>query len=127
VPRVEYDLTLVIVELVATVARQANLDGLLAKRRTDLRYRVDLVLPVCRGIVRDASQFHAEYKVWGLNLSNTGVGFLTDQPFEEGAKLTIGLSAFGLYEHVVPSNVVFAKNLVGPVYRVGVNFLFEDE
>lgn len=120
------DITLVVADLVATLSKHASQQDMLAKRRIEIRYRVEMPLPVRVGLIHRSDRFVAEFKVWATNISNTGLGLLTDRELTRGTELTIGLAPFGLFDNVIPGKVVFSRNLIGNVHRVGVVFILDN-
>jgi hypothetical protein len=121
--RVNEDLTLVITSLTTNVARQAQREEMLAKRRAEKRYALNITMPASMGVVRDASRFRVEVKLWAINISKSCLGVLADRPIPVNSMMTISLAPFDMFQYVVPVKVVFCAQLTGSMHRIGLRFV----
>lgn len=93
--------------------------------RVDKRYPLESKVLI--GTKNEDGQFVAEYEVWGVDLSNNGISFLTIRPLEAQKN-------FYLVMRPTRSTLIFAAVLIRrcdaltkDIYRVGATFVFEDE
>jgi c-di-GMP-binding flagellar brake protein YcgR len=119
------DSLMTVMRLVDSVARHSTREKMLQKRRADVRYPVDMPLPLAFKLLTPQN-FIADTKGFVLDISYRGIGMLLMQRVEPKTQVTIGLLPFDLPHTVVTGRVVYCRALMGTLHRVGIEFTHED-
>lgn len=121
----EYDTEIVVLQVVDVLAKRAAREKLLEKRRADARYPLDVALPASRS-KSDTDEFDSlDLRIYGLDMSYHGIGFLADQPLAPNSKLRISLQPLGLAGISILARVIYCRRLLDGVYRFGAEFLHQ--
>ena len=120
------DTTFVVMRLVDVMAKRAQQQVMLQKRRADARYEMGMPLSISMRIAT-ADDFKSDAKVYGLDISYHGMGFLALTDIAVGTLITISLLPLGLDDVVLIAKVVASKQLVSAIHRIGVEFILDDE
>jgi hypothetical protein len=119
------DNVLLIMRLVDTIAKQAQREKLLEKRRADVRYPVDMVLPVAYKLLSNSS-FVGEGRACLLDICYHGVGMLVQRELEPRSIVTLNLIGFDLPHVCIPARIVFSRMMLPGAFRVGAEFLLDE-
>jgi hypothetical protein len=104
-------------------AKSSNEDTVYQNKRTDARYLCNEVLIL--GSLSSGGAFTPICDAWGVDISNQGVGLITEQSIDAGEKLVLRLYSQPRRSQLfVRVRIVRCDHLIGSVYALGVIFLF---
>ena len=102
----------------AQEANQAALD------RNDARYPLNTKIMV--GVPGANGEFKPVREVWGIDLSNTGIGLLAAKPFSRGEARSLMIPLPDDKQLYVMAIVQRCEQLTQEFYLVGATFIFDD-
>ena len=122
--RASADPLMLVSDIVNDMARKEALDALERRHRTDKRYPLSAAVPLSVSYV-PGGPFTPELQAWGLDISYTGIGLLTERELEPASPVYLDLAALGRPHSVVEMRVLYCSHMVGQIHRVGAVFVFE--
>lgn len=120
------DSTLVLNSLVDIVSKRVCQQKMLENRRSDVRYSLEMPLPVSMSPTATASDFKLDFKAYAIDISYRGMGLFVDREIAANTVLTLSLMPLGVDDVVLSAKVVYCRHLIGLMFRMGVEFILED-
>ena len=93
-------------------------------RRNDVRYPLNSKITV--GSQGPNGEFKPVREVWGMDLSNTGIGLLTTKPFSQGEARCLMFSLPDDKKLYVMAILRRCEQLTQDLYLIGAEFIFDD-